>query len=211
MNPRRQPQSKPEEPCGPLSPSRSEPSDESLSILPTHCQGDLRPRYYSSVANKARPARNPNTLKPEESEPFRALLENRYRAEDYNGAALGRWLGISGSGISQMINGKTTMSIDTCRRIAAAVGKSLWLGCVGDEPLEGMRTIGSDKASRDALASAAREHKFPPWLTDELSRTPVPEAWPSLNPEFIWDLASIWLKWQGRLGSMVREKASGNR
>lgn len=153
-------------------------------------------------------ARNPNLLLPEESEPFRAILEAKYHSTDGNGAEVGRWIGLSGSGISQLLARKTNMSIDTCRRIASKVGKGIYVGLTGNEPPPGMRTIGSDEASRDALTAAARDYKLPPWVVAALYSTVIPESWPSLTPAIVFDLASVWLKWEDRVGSRVRRKVS---
>lgn len=150
-------------------------------------------------------ARNPNVLLPSETVAFRNILEARYDAAD-SGAEVGRWLGLSGSAISQLVAGKTTVSIDTCRRIAEKVGKGLYVGLGGERPPEGMRTVGSDGNSRAALTAAAKEYRLPHWVVEELYRTPIPDSWPSLTPQILFDLAAVWLKWQDRVGSKVREK-----
>jgi transcriptional regulator with XRE-family HTH domain len=153
-------------------------------------------------------SRNPNQLTAEEAEPFRLLLEERYQKADSNGAAVGRELGISGSAVSQLLSRRTRLSLDTCRRIAAKLGSGLSLGITGGHaPDEGMRTIGSDPTSMAALEHAAREYELSPWVVAALARTSIPEAWPSLTPAVCHDLAAVWLKWEGKLGSRVRPKA----
>lgn len=178
-------------------------------MLPRGCQAPLSPAYSVGVSSaKKKAARNPNTLLPSEVSGFKKILEDRYRASDDNGAETGRWIGVTGSAISQLWSEKTTMSIDTCRRIAAAIGKRLYLGLAGDEPPEGMRTIGSDAASREALTAAATDFDLPHWVVAELYRTPVPEGWPSLTPQICHDLAAVWIKWQDKVGSRVRKKVT---
>jgi hypothetical protein len=157
---------------------------------------------------KKQPGRNPNMLPAESARRVRDLLEQIYQANGENGAVTGDLIGISGSAVSQIRSGKTRqISIATAADIARVLGKTLHIGISGDEPPEGMRTIGSDPNSAAALAAAREQYDIKPWIVAVLLRTPIPENWPSLTPEVCLDLASVWEKWEGRLGSRVRQKA----
>ena len=155
--------------------------------------------------------RNPNQLPPETAERIKELLNQLYVAHEENGAAVGKVLGITGSAVSQILSGRTRqISITTAQKIAEAVGKTLHISISGEAPTDGVRTIGSDAASAAALAAARREFGIPTWIVALLARTPIPDNWPSLTPQVVLDLASVWEKWEGRLGSRVREKHTQN-
>lgn len=151
--------------------------------------------------------RNPNRLTEEQAAPFLEQLRG-YCDQVGNDAAVAREMKVSKAAVSQLLAGKTRVGVDTAAKIAALVGKQLLLVLAGTAVPEGVRTIGEDPASMAALRAAADQDNLPPWVFSVLAKTPIPPGWPSLTPSFCSQLATIWMGWQGRMGSGVREKVT---